>query len=132
MRTSTPWARRFCGRRAHPYAATTTYVSAGDAGANNFGALRHAIMGASRSRIFAFVHISTIGLAGFPVGESLDIAYADVDAAAKTVAENRDVVLGIKVRETRNVVGTNGLEPLRRALLAAERAGAGARDVPHR
>jgi dihydroorotase len=114
-----------------PYTATTTYVSAGDAGANNFGSLRHFIMAASRSRIFAFVHISTIGLAGFPVGESLNIDYADVDAAAKTVAENRDVVLGIKVRESKNVVGANGLEPLKRAILAAERAGSGARVMCH-
>jgi dihydroorotase len=114
-----------------PYTATTTYVSAGDAGANNFGALRHAIMAGSRSRMFAFVHISSIGLAGFPVGETLDIDYANVDAAARTVAENRDVVLGIKVRETRNVVGANGLEPLKRALLAAERAGGAARVMCH-
>jgi dihydroorotase len=114
-----------------PYTATTTYVSAGDAGANNFGAFRHYVMAASRSRLFAFVHISTIGLTGFPVGESLDIDYANVDAAAKTVAENRDVVLGIKVREAKNVVGGNGLEPLRRAILAAERAGTGARVMCH-
>ena len=67
-----------------PYTATTTYVSAGDAGANNFSAFRTPSSRASRSRIFAFVHISTIGLAGFPVGEMLNIDYADVDAAAKT------------------------------------------------
>ena len=114
-----------------PFTATTTYVSAGDAGANNFGALRHSVMASSRSRIFAFVHISSIGLAGFPVGESLNIDYADVDAAARTVAENRDVVLGIKVRESQNVVGANGLEPLKRGILAAERAGTGARVMCH-
>jgi dihydroorotase len=114
-----------------PYTATTTYVSAGDAGANNFGALRHSVMATSRSRIFAFVHISTIGLAGFPVGESLNMEYADVEAAARTAAENRDVVLGIKVRESLSVVGPNGLEPLKRALLAAERAGTGTRVMCH-
>ena len=114
-----------------PYTATTTYVSAGDAGANNFGALRHTVMAASRSRIFAFVHISNIGLAGFPVGESLNIDYADVEAAAKTVAENQDVVLGIKVRESHNVVGANGLEPLKRAIQAAERSGTKARVMCH-
>jgi dihydroorotase len=59
-----------------PYTATTTYVSAGDAGANNFSALRHFIMAQARSRIFAFLHISDIGLAGFPVGETLNIDYA--------------------------------------------------------
>ncbi|KPK35755.1 MAG: amidohydrolase [Betaproteobacteria bacterium SG8_40] len=114
-----------------PYTATTTYVSAGDAGANNFGAFRHHVMGATRSRMFAFIHISRIGLAGFPVGEELNIDYLDVDAAAKCLAENSDVALGIKVRISRNVVGDNGLEPLRRALVAAEAAGTGARVMCH-
>jgi len=114
-----------------PYTATTTYVSAGDAGANNFGAFKHYMMAASRSRMFAFIHISRMGLAGFPVGETLNIDYADVDAAAKCVAENSDVVLGVKVRISRNVVGDNGLEPLRRAIRAAETSATGARVMCH-
>ena len=114
-----------------PYTCTTTCVSAGDAGGNNFSALRHFIMAQSRTRIFAFVHISSIGLAGFPVGEGLNLDYEEVDLAAKTVAENRDVVLGLKVRISRNVVGDNGLEPLRRALAAAGRAGPGTRVMCH-
>jgi dihydroorotase len=114
-----------------PYTATTTYVSAGDAGANNFGAFNHYIMAAARSRMFAFVHISRIGLAGFPVGETLNIKYADVDAAARCVAENSDVVLGVKVRISRSVVGTNELEPLRRAIRATEAAGTNARVMCH-
>jgi dihydroorotase len=114
-----------------PYTCTTTYVSCGDAGANNFSAFRHYIAAQARSRLFAFLHISSIGLAGFPVGESLNLDYSDVDAAARTVAENRDMVLGLKVRISRNVVGGNGLEPLRRAIAAAERAGSGARVMCH-
>jgi dihydroorotase len=114
-----------------PYTATTTYVSAGDAGANNFSAFKHYVIAQARSRMFAFVHIANIGLAGFPVGETLNIDYADVDAAARTVAENPDVALGIKVRMTKNIVGANGLEPLRRAIAAAERAGGGARVMCH-
>ncbi|HKA40256.1 MAG TPA: amidohydrolase family protein, partial [Burkholderiales bacterium] len=42
-----------------PQTATTTFVSAGDAGANNFGALKHYIIGQTRSRIYAFIHISS-------------------------------------------------------------------------
>src|SRR5207344_2808369 len=114
-----------------PYTATTTYVSAGDAGANNFSAFKHYVVAQARSRMFAFVHISSIGLAGFPVGEALNIDYADVDAAAKTVAENADVALGVKVRMTKSLVGSNGLEPLKRAIAAAERAGGGARVMCH-
>src|SRR5471032_1982204 len=44
-----------------PYTATTTYVSAGDAGANNFSALKHYVIAQARSRIYAFLHISNIG-----------------------------------------------------------------------
>jgi dihydroorotase len=113
------------------YTCTTTYVSGGDAGANNFSAFRHYVIAQARSRIFAFVHISSIGLAGFPVGEALDLDYADIEAAARAVAENRDLALGVKVRISRNVVGGNGLEPLRRAIAAAERAGGGARVMCH-
>jgi dihydroorotase len=114
-----------------PYTATTTYVSAGDAGANNFSAMKHFVIAQSRSRMYAFVHIASIGLAGFPVGEMRNIDYADVDACAKTVAENQDVVLGVKVREGVNEVGANGLEPLKRAIMAAERSGTGGRVMCH-
>jgi len=115
-----------------PFTATTTYVSAGDAGGNNFSAFKHYIQAQARSRMFAFVHISSIGLAGYPVGEMRNIDYANIDLAARVVNENPDLVLGVKVRETLDVVGENGVEPLRRARLAAERSGVkGARVMCH-
>jgi dihydroorotase len=115
-----------------PITATTTGVSAGDAGANTFGALKHWVIGQSRTRLFAFVHISSIGLAGgLAPGEMLNIDYAQIDNCAKTLAENPDIVLGVKVRITDNVVGQNGLEPLRRAIRAAEMAGKQYRVMCH-
>ncbi|HEX7882674.1 MAG TPA: amidohydrolase, partial [Afipia sp.] len=114
-----------------PYSGTTTYVSAGDAGANNFAGFKRLVASQSRSRLFAFVHISSIGLAGFPVGELLNIDYANVDAAARTIAENPDIVLGAKVRETLAFVGDNGIEPLKRAILAVERSGTKGRVMCH-
>jgi dihydroorotase len=115
-----------------PFTGTTTYVSAGDAGAGSFLAFKHFGIASSRTRIFAFLHISSIGLSGFPVGEMLNIDHARVDAAAKMLAENPEVLLGIKVRETLDVVGANGLEPLKRAIAAAERSGVpGARVMCH-
>ena len=114
-----------------PFSATTTYVSAGDAGANNFAAFNRQVVSQSRSRLFAFVHISTIGLAGFPVGELLNIDYANVEATARTIAENPDVVLGAKVRETIAFVGNNGIEPLKRAIAAVELSGTKGRVMCH-
>jgi dihydroorotase len=112
--------------------STTTAVSAGDAGAYTFGNFRHGVVPQSRTRLFAFVHIATIGLAGgLAPGEMLNIDYANVDACAKAVAENADIVLGVKVRITDAVVGQNGLEPLRRAIRAAEIADRSMRVMCH-
>jgi dihydroorotase len=114
-----------------PFQATTTLVSAGDAGANNIAAFRRAIVGQTRSRLYAFVHIASIGLTGFPVPELYNIDYAQVDAAAKAVAENSDLVIGIKVRMSENVIAKNGLEPLKRAIKACEVAGTGGKVMCH-
>jgi len=110
---------------------TTTVVSAGDAGANNFAAYRRFIVPASRTRQFAFVHIANAGLAGFPVPELYNIDYAQVDAAARAVAENADMVLGVKVRMSENVIARHGLEPLKRAIAACERSGVPAKVMCH-
>ena len=115
-----------------PITCTTTAVSAGDAGWHTWGVFRHLALAGSRTRLFSFVHIASIGLAGgLAPGEMLNIDYANVEGCAKVVAENPDVVLGVKVRITDSVVGQNGLEPLRRALRAAELAGKGVRVMCH-
>jgi len=114
-----------------PYQATTTTVSAGDAGANNFAAFRRLIAGQTRTRLYAFVHIANIGLAGFPVPELFNIGYADAAVAAKAVAENADMVIGVKVRMSENVIDKHGLEPLKRAIAACEAAGGGAKVMCH-
>lgn len=111
---------------------TTTAVSAGDAGANNFAAFRRSIVGASRTRLYAFVHIANIGLAGFPVPELYNIDFARVEDAARAVAENADIVIGIKVRMSENVIAKHGLEPLKRAIRACEMSRvAGAKVMCH-
>ena len=110
---------------------TTTVVSAGDAGANNFAAFRRFIAPASRTRQYAFVHIALAGMAGFPVPELFNIDYAQPEAAARVVAENADMVLGVKVRMSENVIGRHGLEPLKRAIRACELSGVPARVMCH-
>jgi dihydroorotase len=110
---------------------TTTCVSAGDAGANNFAAFRRHVAAQTRTRLYAFVHVANIGLAGFPVPELYNVDFARVDEAARAVAENADIVLGIKVRMSENVISKHGLEPLRRAISACEKAGTGAKLMCH-
>jgi len=114
-----------------PFQGTTTAVSAGDAGANNFAAYRRFIVGSTRTRLYAFVHIANMGLAGFPVGELFNIDYAQIEPAARTVAENKDLALGIKVRMSENVIAQHGIEPLKRSIAAVEMAGTGGKIMCH-
>jgi dihydroorotase len=114
-----------------PFQGTTTVVSAGDAGANNFAVFRRHIVAQTRTRMYAFVHIANIGLGGFPVPELFNIDFAQVDTAAKAVAENADMVIGIKVRMSENVIARHGLDPLRRAIQACEKAATGAKVMCH-
>src|SRR5215212_2107023 len=110
---------------------TTTCVSAGDAGANNFAAFRRHIVAQTRTRLYAFVHIANIGLAPFPIAELYNIDFAQVDVCARAVGENADMVLGVKVRMSENVIAKHGTEPLKRAIMACEKAGTGARIMCH-
>jgi dihydroorotase len=113
------------------YQCTTTCVSAGDAGANNFAAFRRFIVAQTRTRLYAFIHIANTGLASFPVAELTNIDIANVDAAAKAIAENANIAIGAKVRMSENVIAKNGIEPLKRAIAACEKAGTGGRVMVH-
>jgi dihydroorotase len=110
---------------------TTTCVSAGDAGANNFAAFRRYVVAQTRTRLYAFVHIANVGLTPFPIAELYNIDFAQVDACAKTVAENADMAIGVKVRMSENVIAKHGVEPLKRAIQACEKAGGGAKIMCH-
>lgn len=102
----------------------TTMVSAGDAGAHTIEGFRQLIVNGSRTRVLAFLHISTTGLASFPVGESLELDSLDVEAAEVALSRFPDLVVGLKVRQGGvGVTGANGLEPLRRATTVARMFG---------
>jgi dihydroorotase len=57
-----------------------------------------------------------IGRAGIlPDGDTMDLARADVDAARNAIAKNREFIVGVKARLSRDVAGANDYEVLRRA-----------------
>jgi dihydroorotase len=101
----------------------TTLVDGGSAGAGLFEGLREFVASRARTRILAFVNISAVGLAYLDIGELNHLAYADPDRAAAVAREHRDIVVGIKVRNQAEVVGDAGVEPVRRAVRAAEASG---------
>src|SRR4051812_16131852 len=113
------------------YQGTTTAISAGDAGASTLATYRRYMGAQSRTRIYAFVHIANIGLSAFPVGELYNIDFAQTEAAAKALADNADMAIGIKVRMSQNVIAKHGIEPLKRAIRACEMAGTNGRVMCH-
>ncbi len=100
----------------------TTILDPGSAGAQTWPGFLHHVIERAQVRIFALLNISMAGMIAQQVGECEELRYLDPAFAASTVVAHRDLLLGIKVRLSRNVVGNSGLEPLRRALVAAEQA----------
>ncbi|WP_433826190.1 amidohydrolase family protein [Actinoplanes sp. CA-015351] len=103
------------------YSGVTTWVDAGSAGAYTLAGLRRVSTEAT-VRVPALLNISAVGLAG-RTGECRDLANCDVALAIDTIAANRDLIHGIKVRIDTETVGANGIEPLRRGLAAADACG---------
>ena len=105
----------------------TTAIDAGSSGAHTFPGLRKYVIDVADTRILALLNISVVGQSTLsqdnPWGELLDLRYANVDLAAKTIERHRDVIVGMKVRLTRNIAGEHDLEVLRRARTAADAAG---------
>lgn len=104
----------------------TTVVDAGSAGAHTYPGFRRLVIPHVETRVFALLNISVIGQSTLsddnPWGELLDLRYANVKLAVKTIEENRDTILGVKVRLTRNIAGEHDLQALNLAREAADAA----------
>ena len=103
----------------------TTVVDAGSAGADTFDGFRKYVIETSATRILAHMNISSMGMISRDIGELDDIKWASVPRALAAIEKHRDVVLGVKVRLTRDsLVGKEaGLKPLFLAREAADAAG---------
>ena len=103
----------------------TTVVDAGSAGYDTFPAFRKYVIEVSETRIVAMVNISCQGMISESVSEFSLPEYANVDLACKSIEANRDLILGVKVRLTRDTIvwKSAGMTPLHRAREAADAAG---------
>ncbi len=103
----------------------TTVVDAGSAGADIFPGFRKYVIDVSETRILAHMNISSQGMLTEEIGEFEIPEYADVDKACRMIERHRDIVLGVKVRLTRNTIVSerSGMIPLHRAREAADAAG---------
>jgi dihydroorotase len=105
----------------------TTAVDAGTTGAFTLPALRKFVVERSDTRVRALLHVVAIGMivAVTPGMEELgDLRYCDPDRAVKGALDNKDLVLGFKIRVDRKftVPGKTDIEAMKRARIAADRA----------
>jgi len=103
----------------------TTLVDGGSSGAATFTGFKELVIDRAETRLLAFLHISSIGLADHRVGESTYLDLHDPERTAQTAAEYSELIVGIKVRLTRDVIVSEraGLLPLVRARQAADALG---------
>jgi dihydroorotase len=106
----------------------TTVVDAGSAGWMTLAGLRDYVIPTYRTRVFAFLHIGATGLTTARVAPELaDIRFAQVEPAVQAVAENRDLIVGIKVRIAHGGTGRDDPANARAALGRARQAADAAR-----
>lgn len=105
----------------------TTVVDAGSAGAHTFPGMLRNVIRVVDTRVYALLNISVVGQSTLsddnPWGELLDLRYANPKLAIRTIERNRDAILGIKVRLTRNIAGEHDLAALKLAREAADAVG---------
>jgi dihydroorotase len=102
----------------------TTVVDAGSAGAHTFPGLRKYVINVAATRVYALLNISVVGQSTYspdnPFGELLDLRYANPQLTIRTIEQNRDTIVGVKVRLTRNLAGDHDLKALGLAREAAD------------
>lgn len=105
----------------------TTSVDTGSAGPGNWPGFRKHVIEPSQARILAYLHVSHAGIYGFDhrvmVGESGDLRLMNPIDCARVADENRDYIVGIKVRVGLHASGDQGTKPLNIALQVAEEVG---------
>jgi dihydroorotase len=102
----------------------TTLCDAGSTGSATFAGLRQVIDREVRTRIRAFVNLSAIGIVGTSRGGELShFPYADPEGCARTIAENPDLAIGVKLRYGPGLVWEYTTEPVKMARRTAATAG---------
>ena len=125
LHTHVYWGVTYWGIEADPVAArsgVTTWLDVGSAGAYTFPGFREYVVNRNRSRIYALLNLSSIGLIA-PSWEFANPDYWDLDLATKIIEPNRDLILGIKARIDARTTRGVGIAPLAKARELADRVG---------
>jgi dihydroorotase len=89
----------------------TGFIDAGSQGADRIGEVI-AIAKTAPQPCRILINIGRAGI--LAEGDTMDLSRADVSAAREAIARNRDFIVGVKARLSRDVAGANDFEVLRR------------------
>jgi dihydroorotase len=102
----------------------TTVLDAGSAGAHTFPAFRRTVINVVQTRVYALLNLSVVGQSTYskdnPYGELLDLRLANPKLTVRTIEQNRDAILGIKVRLSENIAADRDLKVMALAREAAD------------
>ena len=121
LHTHDYWGASFYGidpDTVHIARGVTTVVDAGSSGALTFPAFRKYVIDRTKTRIFALLNISAMGMVVGYAGLE-DTRWANVDEAVRVGHEHRDIVVGVKARIP-PLPAEDYREVLKRAVDAAE------------
>jgi dihydroorotase len=111
---------------AHLRRGVVAVADAGTAGASTFPAFLRLVVEPSRMRVLSLLNVSVLGLIDFRFGELLNPATLVPEDAVATVRAHPEVVRGMKIRLSTDVVGHDAaacLELLEAAIATAGEAG---------
>ncbi len=98
----------------------TSAVDAGTAGYINYEDFYRSVVTRTKISLKTFINISPIGQPGAGVNEPLQRELINREMLKSVVEKHRDVIIGLKVRISKPIVGSLGLDPLKYALELGE------------
>jgi dihydroorotase len=98
----------------------TTAVDAGSTGYADIAGFRQYVIKPSATRVYALVDIGARGTILGLIGNYANLDWVNAQLTARAAEANKPDVVGIKVRLSREITGSNDLEILKRALEAAK------------
>ncbi len=101
----------------------TTVVDAGSAGFGNYESFVRTAVAFNQMRIFSLVNVSVTGQMTLRFDENVNPRYFDIKALKTLFAGYPGQLIGLKIRQGKDIVGDMGLEPLQATLKMAEEIG---------
>ena len=101
----------------------TTVVDGGSCGTANYESFLRSVVPANALRIFSLLNVCPAGLSTSRYHEQVDPRYYDEAKICELFAEHPQQLMGLKIRQSKDIVGELGIKPLEATLRIAEKLG---------